>query len=53
MTLKIEFATPGFFAIPLKQVRIESYPGAGRVYFVHRDEIVAVARPVPDRAREG
>lgn len=49
MTLKIEFATPGFFAIPLKQVTVEDMPGAGRTYFVHRGRIVAVAIRLPER----
>lgn len=52
MTLKIEFAAPGFFAIPLKQVTVEDMPGAGRTYFVHRGQIVAVAIRMPEREPE-
>lgn len=44
MTLKIEFTVPGFFAIPLKKVEIETNVYAGRTYFLYRGEIVAVAR---------
>lgn len=43
--LKIELSVPRFFAIPMKQVEIEAEPGTGRTYFIHRGEIVAVARP--------
>jgi hypothetical protein len=48
--LKIEIAVPNFFAIPTKKMEIESVPGTGRTYFLYRDEIVAVARRVEERA---
>jgi len=41
MAVRIEFASPGFFAIPLKKVEVED-TGTGRVYFVHKGRIVAV-----------
>jgi hypothetical protein len=44
MTLKIEFAAPGFFSIPLKKVEIETNRGTGRTYFIYRGEVVAVAK---------
>lgn len=46
--LRIEFAVPDFFAIPLKRVEIESVPETGRTYFIHRGAIVAVARRKPE-----
>jgi hypothetical protein len=42
-TLRIEFAVPNFFAIPLKRVEIEAVQYTGRTYFIHRGAIVAVA----------
>ena len=42
--LKIEFAADNFFFIPMKKVEIETVPATGRTYFLHRGEIVAVAR---------
>lgn len=44
--LRIEFATPDFFAIPLKKVEIETVPETGRAYFLFKGRIVAVARRV-------
>ena len=40
--LKIEFAVPNFFAIPMKQVEIETPAQADRTYFIFRGKIVAV-----------
>jgi hypothetical protein len=42
--LKIEIAAPGFFAVPLKKVEIETVRETGRTYFIYRGAIVAVAR---------
>lgn len=44
--LRIEFAAPDFFAIPMKKVEVVSdrESGTGRTYFVHKGAIVAVAR---------
>ena len=46
--LRIEFAVPGFFSIPLRKVEIETVPATGRTYFVHRGAIVAVATRAPE-----
>lgn len=43
-TLKIEFSAPNFFALPLRSVTIEAPPNSGRTYFIHKNQIVAVAR---------
>lgn len=43
--LRLEVTSPGFFAIPLKKVQLEDVPETGRVYFLHKGQIIAVARP--------
>ncbi len=49
--LRIELAVPGFFAIPLKKVEIETVPATGRTYFLVRGNIVAVGvRPLDVRS---
>lgn len=44
-TLRMELLLREFFAIPPKQIKTESVPETGRVYFIHQDRIVAVAKP--------
>jgi hypothetical protein len=40
--MRIEIATPDFFALSAKKLRIEEVAETGRVYFIFRDRIVAV-----------
>lgn len=44
-TLRMEVLMRDFFSIPPKQIKTESVPETGRVYFLHNDRIVAVAKP--------
>jgi hypothetical protein len=47
-SLRMELSCEGFFNIPPKQVEIEAVPETGRIYFLHKGLIVAVAHPAKE-----
>ena len=47
--LKIEVASSEFFSTNPKRLRIEENEGAGRIYFLKEDRVVAVAYPASGR----
>jgi hypothetical protein len=42
-SVKIEFTADNFFFLPVRQMSMESDPFTGRIYFIHKNRIVAVA----------
>lgn len=45
--IRIEFCVPNFFMIPMREVTIESDRLTGRVHYIWRGHIVAVAKRQP------
>ncbi len=42
--IRIECATPDFFKLPPNRLELVEVENSGRVWFIYRGEIVAVAR---------